>query len=187
MKRVLPWQVGPAPFGQEGEVVAEIIAGHKAAFDVRTIPAVVFTDPEISSTGLTEEEAKAKGHTELKVGKVIWVAGHSGPETAEDSRTHFGIFETGVTQLFPETFVGVCMLPQSPKSDLQASIGELRRCVELGFVGCNLNPDPGGGHFTHPPLTDEYWFPLYEAGFWRSHLRWVTQPQGRDAGKEIIQ
>ncbi|HEY6056746.1 MAG TPA: hypothetical protein VIV06_01885 [Candidatus Limnocylindrales bacterium] len=39
---------------------------------------------------------------ELRVGKVIWVAGHSGPETADDSRTHFGIFETGVTQLFPE-------------------------------------------------------------------------------------
>ncbi|HEX6139450.1 MAG TPA: transketolase, partial [Candidatus Limnocylindria bacterium] len=43
--------------------------------------------------------------TELKVGKVIWVAGHSGPETAEDSRTHFGIYETGVTQLFPEGHV----------------------------------------------------------------------------------
>ncbi len=40
--------------------------------------------------------------SQLKLGKVIWVAGHSGPETAEDSRTHFGIFETGVTQLFPE-------------------------------------------------------------------------------------
>jgi transketolase len=39
---------------------------------------------------------------ELKVGKVIWVAGHSGPETAEDSRTHFGIFAPGVTQLFPD-------------------------------------------------------------------------------------
>jgi len=38
---------------------------------------------------------------ELKVGKVLWIAGHSGPETAEDSRTHFGIFEPGVTQLFP--------------------------------------------------------------------------------------
>jgi len=36
---------------------------------------------------------------------VIWVAGHSGPETAEDSRTHFGIFATGVTQLFPEGHV----------------------------------------------------------------------------------
>jgi transketolase len=42
---------------------------------------------------------------ELKVGKVLWVAGHSGPETAEDSRTHFGIFETGITQLFPEGHV----------------------------------------------------------------------------------
>jgi len=42
---------------------------------------------------------------EFKVGKVIWVAGHSGPETAEDSRTHFGIFAPGVTQLFPEGYV----------------------------------------------------------------------------------
>ncbi len=39
--------------------------------------------------------------SDLKVGKVIWVVGHSGPETAEDSRTHFGIFAPGVTQLFP--------------------------------------------------------------------------------------
>ncbi|HEY1814934.1 MAG TPA: dihydrolipoyl dehydrogenase [Kofleriaceae bacterium] len=57
----------------EGEVVAEVIAGHKAAMDVRTIPAVVFTDPEIASTGLTEDEAKAKGH-ELKVGKFPFAA-----------------------------------------------------------------------------------------------------------------
>jgi transketolase len=42
---------------------------------------------------------------DLKVGKVIWVAGHSGPETAEDSRTHFGVFAPGVTQLFPEGHV----------------------------------------------------------------------------------
>jgi transketolase len=39
---------------------------------------------------------------QLKVGKMIWIAGHSGPETADDSRTHFGIFAPGVTQLFPE-------------------------------------------------------------------------------------
>jgi transketolase len=39
---------------------------------------------------------------EMKVGKVIWVAGHSGPETADDSRTHFGIFSPGVGQLFPK-------------------------------------------------------------------------------------
>jgi transketolase len=41
----------------------------------------------------------------LKVGKTIWVVGHSGPETAEDSRTHFGIFSPGVTQLFPDGHV----------------------------------------------------------------------------------
>ena len=41
----------------------------------------------------------------LKVGKVLWIAGHSGPETAEDSRTHFGIFAPGVTQLFPDGHV----------------------------------------------------------------------------------
>jgi transketolase len=39
---------------------------------------------------------------QLRMGRVLWVAGHSGPETADDSRTHFGIFAPGVTQLFPE-------------------------------------------------------------------------------------
>ncbi len=39
---------------------------------------------------------------EVKLGKVLWIAGHSGPETAEDSRTHFGIYSPAVTQLFPK-------------------------------------------------------------------------------------
>ncbi|MDV3457072.1 amidohydrolase family protein [Sphingomonas sp. HF-S4] len=65
--------------------------------------------------------------------------------------------------LYPETFAGVCMLPQNPKADMTGSIEELDRCVnELGFIGCNLNPDPGGGHFTAPPLTDRFWYPFYE-------------------------
>jgi 4-oxalmesaconate hydratase len=65
--------------------------------------------------------------------------------------------------LYPDVFAGVCMLPQSPKADLQGSIEELDRCVsELGFIGCNLNPDPGGGHFQSPPLTARHWYPFYE-------------------------
>ncbi|QBM75217.1 amidohydrolase [Sphingomonas sp. AAP5] len=68
-----------------------------------------------------------------------------------------------VCDLYPETFVGVCMLPQNPQADMAGSIAELERCVtELGFIGCNLNPDPGGGHFTAPPLTDRFWYPFYE-------------------------
>ena len=53
---------------KEGEVVAEVIAGRRAEMDVRTIPAVVFTDPEIATTGLTEEQAKAEGR-KVKTGK----------------------------------------------------------------------------------------------------------------------
>lgn len=70
--------------------------------------------------------------------------------------------------LFPENFVGVCQLPQylgegGTPGGLEAAIAELDRCVsELGFVGCNLNPDPSGGSFNAPPLTDRYWYPLYE-------------------------
>jgi 4-oxalmesaconate hydratase len=69
-----------------------------------------------------------------------------------------------VVGLYPDNFTGVCQLPQSPGVPIAHSIGELRRCVEeLGFVGCNLNPDPSGGHWTSPPLTDESWYPFYEA------------------------
>ena len=68
-----------------------------------------------------------------------------------------------VVALYPETFAGVCMLPQSPEADMASSIAELERCVGMGFIGCNLNPDPAGGKFSHPPLTDPYWFPFYEA------------------------
>jgi len=65
--------------------------------------------------------------------------------------------------LFPENFVGVCQLPQSPGASPAECIGELERCVsELGFIGCNLNPDPSGGHWKDPPLTDRWWYPLYE-------------------------
>lgn len=66
--------------------------------------------------------------------------------------------------LFPRNFVGVCQLPQAPGVPPANCIPELRRCVEeLGFVGCNLNPDPSGGYWTDPPLTDRWWYPIYEA------------------------
>lgn len=57
----------------DGEVVAEVIAGHDAYNDAKTVPAVVFTDPEIATAGLMEHEAKARGYT-VKVGKVPFAA-----------------------------------------------------------------------------------------------------------------
>jgi len=68
-----------------------------------------------------------------------------------------------VVDLYPETFVGVGQLPQSPGADLTETIKEMERCVnELGFIGVNLNPDPSGGQWQTVPLTDKYWYPLYE-------------------------
>lgn len=68
-----------------------------------------------------------------------------------------------VSQLYPERFVPVAMLPQSPGVPIETCIPELERCVnEYGNVGINLNPDPSGGHWTSPPLNDRYWYPIYE-------------------------
>jgi 4-oxalmesaconate hydratase len=68
-----------------------------------------------------------------------------------------------VVDLYPDNFAGVCQLPQSPGVPIEHSVRELVRCVtELGFVGCNLNPDPSGGHWRSPPLTDRHWYPFYE-------------------------
>ena len=68
-----------------------------------------------------------------------------------------------VCDLYPENFVPVCQLPQYPGVDPAKCIPELERCVEgMGFVGCNLNPDPSGAMWTGPPMTDRWWYPLYE-------------------------
>lgn len=86
------------------------------------------------------------------------------PATARDWARVSNDLVHRVVGLFPQHFAGACQLPQTPGGPLDDSIAELRRCVEeLGFVGLNLNPDPSGGYWTSAPLTDEYWYPLYEA------------------------
>ncbi|NLD54663.1 MAG: amidohydrolase [Burkholderiaceae bacterium] len=89
---------------------------------------------------------------------------------------HVGGFETSaawaaicnelchrVSRLFPRHFVGAAMLPQSPGVDPRTCVPEIERCVnEYGFVAVNLNPDPSGGHWREPPLTDRHWYPIYE-------------------------
>jgi dihydrolipoamide dehydrogenase len=57
----------------DGEIAAEVIAGHNAHNDAKTVPAVVFTDPEIATAGMMEHEARAEGY-EVKVGKMPFAA-----------------------------------------------------------------------------------------------------------------
>lgn len=69
-----------------------------------------------------------------------------------------------VCDIYPDNFVPVAMLPQSPHAPPKNSVPELRRVVEeLGFVGVNVNPDPTGGYWTGKPFTDPEWYPLFEA------------------------
>jgi 4-oxalmesaconate hydratase len=68
-----------------------------------------------------------------------------------------------VSRLFPGRFVPAAMLPQSPGVDPRTCLPELAKCVErYGAVAINLNPDPSGGHWREPPLTDRWWYPVYE-------------------------
>ena len=68
-----------------------------------------------------------------------------------------------INKLFPKQFIGGGMLPQSPGADPKTCVAELDKCVkDYGFVVINLNPDPSGGHWTSPPLSDPQWYPIYE-------------------------
>jgi 4-oxalmesaconate hydratase len=67
-----------------------------------------------------------------------------------------------ICTLLPDNFAPVGQLPQFPGAPIEGCIPELQRLRDLGFVGVNLNPDPSGGYWKSPPLTDRYWFPIYE-------------------------
>ena len=96
--------------------------------------------------------------------RASWMAHHIGNEyTSKYWTEHTNELIYRVTQLYPDNFVGVCALPQSPGTDLLNSVNELERCInEFDFIGCNLNPDPSGGYWNSPPLGDIYWYPIYE-------------------------
>ena len=128
---------------------------------------LVITDAEIRAS---RENAQLKMQRERGTDLTIFsprasfMAHHIGNEaTSRDWSRLCNDLVHRVCQLYPDNFVGVCQLPQSPGVRPERSIPELERCVnELGMIGCNLNPDPSGGHWKEPPLTDRWWYPLYE-------------------------
>jgi len=96
--------------------------------------------------------------------RASWMAHHIGNEhTSTFWSQHQNELIKRVCDLYPENFAPVCQLPQSPGVSIDGSVAELERCVtEMGFIGCNVNPDPSGGHWNGPPLFDRYWWPLWE-------------------------
>ncbi len=120
----------------EGELVAEVIAGKKRVNDVRTIPAVVFTEPEIATAGLSRSEAEAKGH-KVSEGKFPFAA--SGRAMAIDETKGFVrvIADAGDERVLGVQIVG----PEA--SDL---ISEAALAIEMGAyvpdLGLTIHPHP---------------------------------------------
>src|SRR6202167_4973178 len=143
------------------------IAGLKEHVDVPLSAQATISDDEIRASLETAQLKlqRARG-TDLTVfsPRASAMAHHIGDETTSRRWTQAcNDLIHRVVGLYPDNFIGVCQLPQSPGVAPKNSAGELEGCVtELGFVGCNLNPDPSGGHWTAPPLTDRHWYPLYE-------------------------
>ena len=131
------------------------------------ISELVITDAEIrASLENAQLRMQRERGTDLTIfsPRASFMAHHIGNEaTSRDWSRLCNDLVHRVCQLYPDNFVGVCQLPQSPGVRPERSIPELERCVnELGMIGCNLNPDPSGGHWKEPPLTDRWWYPLYE-------------------------
>lgn len=140
-----------------------------AAFESGSTPPAF---PEISddevreSVGNNQLKALQKRGADMTIfsPRASGMGHHIGDEAVSKTWTrHCNDMIHRVTQLFPDNFAGVCQLPQNPKAPIANAIEELTRCVEeLGFVGCNLNPDPSGGMWTGVPLTDRAWYPFFE-------------------------
>jgi dihydrolipoamide dehydrogenase len=120
----------------EGEVVAEIIAGHNVKFDAKVIPAVVFTDPEIAVAGLTEPEAKAAGH-EIKVGKVPFAAIGKAIANGETEGFVKVVIDANTKLLLGVTVVG------AHASDIisEAALA-IEMCAVALDVGLTIHPHP---------------------------------------------
>ncbi len=96
--------------------------------------------------------------------RASWMGHHIGDaDTSREWTRRQNDLVHRVCTLFPGSFAPVAQLPQSPGAGIEASVAELRRCVEeLGFIGCNVNPDPSGGDWDGPALSDAYWTPLWD-------------------------
>ena len=154
----------PAAFGE----YRDALHARLAEADGGVLPAVpAISDGEISGT-IEANQLRLQGERGFDMTifspRASWMDQHiTDAATARAWARASNDLVHRVTTLFPQNFAGVCQLPQTPNGSLEDSVAELERCVtELGFVGCNLNPDPSGGFWSSPPMTDEYWFPVYE-------------------------
>lgn len=121
---------------REGEVAAEVIAGHPAAFDARAVPAVVFTDPEVATVGMTKAEAEAAGH-EVKVGKFSFAANGRALSLGDADGFVRVVIEAGSELLLGMQVVG----PEASNLVAEAALG-LEMGAQASDIGMTIHAHP---------------------------------------------
>ena len=141
----------------EGKVASEVAAGHKRAFDVRTIPSVAYTDPEIAWVGLTETDARANG-TAFRKGAFPWVANGRSLSLGRDEGFTKLLFDPDNHRVLGGGVVG---------TNAGELISEIALAVENGCdaadIGLTIHPHPtlsetvaGAAEAVEGTLTDLY-------------------------------
>lgn len=126
----------------QGEMVAEIIAGKKRAYDPVAVPAIVFTEPEIVSVGLSPEEAKAAGHPVI-VGK--FPLGANGRALTQEAEKSAGFIRVCARE-DDHRILGI----QGVGTHISELVGEWTLALEMGA----LLEDIAGTIHAHPTMTE---------------------------------
>ena len=121
---------------REGKVAAEAIAGEPAAFDNVTVPAVVFTDPEIALCGMSEEQARAAGYA-IKVGKFPFRAlGRALTLNATDG------FVKVIADAEREVLLGVRMVGLDVSDLISEAVLAIEMGAQLEDLAVSIHPHP---------------------------------------------
>jgi dihydrolipoamide dehydrogenase len=128
----------------EGKLAAEVIAGHKVAFDARTIPSVAYTDPEVAWMGLTETAAKAQG---IEVEKAVfpWAASGRALATGRDEGMTKLLFEKDSRRL-----LGAAMVGPNAGELIAETVLALEMGADAEDIGLTIHP--------HPTLSETVFF-----------------------------
>jgi len=121
---------------KEGEIAAEVIAGHKSARDYRGMPAAIFTDPEIATVGMTETEAKAQGK-KVKIGKFPFAASGRAMAVGETDGFIKVIIDEGDNQI-----LGVAIVGPEASDLISESALALEMCAFAEDVALTVHPHP---------------------------------------------
>ncbi|KPK54660.1 MAG: dihydrolipoamide dehydrogenase [Myxococcales bacterium SG8_38_1] len=121
---------------KEGEIAAEVIAGHKSARDYRGMPAAIFTDPEIATVGITETEAKAQGK-KVKIGKFPFAASGRAMAVSETDGFIKVIIDEADNQL-----LGVAIVGPEASDLISESALALEMCAFAEDVALTVHPHP---------------------------------------------